>query len=459
MSQRDCGWIQLYAEQPGGGRPARAGVPPRRGALAAGDGVHGRLRPHPRLRAARPARAQEQVDAFLPPYEPRQVLDPDEPVTIGAMVGPGGVHRGRYLAHVKQMQALDLIPELAAELGEALGREHGRAAARLPLRGRARRSWWRSARCSARSRTRRRAARAGHERRRAGGSSLPARSRWRRCARRSAAPSAWSCSSRRSRSGSAGSSRRTCAPRSRAQTRRAHGDRRASAGARSRSRSLRRLLERGGGGAACSRLSFLDLNRELVERELERTREQRRSGSARGEHAARPRRRRRGAGVRRWPRDRSSSTRWAASRSATGCSTRAALGAGRPRPRQRDHQGPPRLPGLRRGARRALRARRRDARHRRPADRGQRDRLPGGLLDALPRVLVAAAVAALAVRQRARGRHRDRRGAAGQGPHATSASSARAATAAPSTSAWRACRACSSATTTCSTSATTTRPT
>ena len=31
---------------------------------------------------------QAQVDAYLPPYQPRQVLDPDDPVTIGAMVGP-----------------------------------------------------------------------------------------------------------------------------------------------------------------------------------------------------------------------------------------------------------------------------------------------------------------------------------------------------------------------------------
>ena len=57
----------------------------------------------------------------------------------------------------------------------------------------------------------------------------------------------------------------------------------------------------------------------------------------------------------------------------------------------------------------------------RPADRGQRDRLPRGVLDALPRVVVAAAVDPLAVRQRAGGRDRHRRGAEGQGPRATSA--------------------------------------
>ena len=50
-----------------------------------------------------------------------------------------------------------------------------------------------------------------------------------------------------------------------------------------------------------------------------------------------------------------------------------------------DHLRPPRLPGLRRGARRALRARRGDARHRRPDDRRQRDGLPRGVLDPLSR--------------------------------------------------------------------------
>lgn len=69
--------------------------------------------------------AQEQVDAFLPPYAPRQVLDPDEPVTIGAMVGPEAFTEVRYLAHAKQMQALDLVPEIAAEFAALFGRPSG----------------------------------------------------------------------------------------------------------------------------------------------------------------------------------------------------------------------------------------------------------------------------------------------------------------------------------------------
>jgi pyruvate ferredoxin oxidoreductase alpha subunit len=68
---------------------------------------------------------QEQVDAFLPPFDPRQVLDPQEPVSMGAMVGPEAFTEVRYLAHVKQMQALDLIPGWAAQFREAFGRDSG----------------------------------------------------------------------------------------------------------------------------------------------------------------------------------------------------------------------------------------------------------------------------------------------------------------------------------------------
>ena len=61
MSQRDCGLDPaLRRDQPGGGRPARPGVPARRGAVAAGDGLHGRLHPHARRRARRGARRRSR---------------------------------------------------------------------------------------------------------------------------------------------------------------------------------------------------------------------------------------------------------------------------------------------------------------------------------------------------------------------------------------------------------------
>jgi pyruvate ferredoxin oxidoreductase alpha subunit len=69
--------------------------------------------------------AREQVDAFLPPFRPRQILDPAEPITIGAMVGPEAFFEVKYLAHAKQMQALDRIPAIAEEFRLSFGRESG----------------------------------------------------------------------------------------------------------------------------------------------------------------------------------------------------------------------------------------------------------------------------------------------------------------------------------------------
>ncbi len=68
---------------------------------------------------------QSVVDAFLPPYEPRQVLDVSDPVSIGAMVGPEAFEEVRYLAHLRQLDALVRIPVIAAEFAQATGRESG----------------------------------------------------------------------------------------------------------------------------------------------------------------------------------------------------------------------------------------------------------------------------------------------------------------------------------------------
>jgi pyruvate ferredoxin oxidoreductase alpha subunit len=65
---------------------------------------------------------QSQVDAYLPPYAPRQFLDPADPVSIGAMVGPEAFEEVKVLAHLRQLDALARIPELAAGFEEAFGR-------------------------------------------------------------------------------------------------------------------------------------------------------------------------------------------------------------------------------------------------------------------------------------------------------------------------------------------------
>jgi pyruvate ferredoxin oxidoreductase alpha subunit len=123
MSQRDSGWIQLYVES------NQEAIDTHMLAFRLAEEVSlpvmvcmdGYVLTHAFERLELPT--QQQVDGFLPRFEPRQLLDPADPVTIGAMVGPEAFTEVRYLGHVKQMQALDLIPELSAELSDVLGRE------------------------------------------------------------------------------------------------------------------------------------------------------------------------------------------------------------------------------------------------------------------------------------------------------------------------------------------------
>ncbi len=125
MSQRDCGWIQLFAEnnQEALDLHIHAFRLAEELSLPVMVCMDGFILTHAYERVDMPT--QEQVDAFLPRFEPRQVLDPAEPISIGAMVGPEAFTEVRYLAHSKQMQALDLIPAWSKEFRRAFGRDAG----------------------------------------------------------------------------------------------------------------------------------------------------------------------------------------------------------------------------------------------------------------------------------------------------------------------------------------------
>jgi pyruvate ferredoxin oxidoreductase alpha subunit len=125
LSQRDCGWIQLFAEdnQEALDLHIQAFRLAEELSLPVMVCMDGFILTHAYERVDMPS--QEQVDAYLPPYEPRQVLDPADPVSIGAMVGPEAFMEVRYLAHAKQRQALELIPAWADEFRNIFGRESG----------------------------------------------------------------------------------------------------------------------------------------------------------------------------------------------------------------------------------------------------------------------------------------------------------------------------------------------
>jgi pyruvate ferredoxin oxidoreductase alpha subunit len=125
MSMRDAGWLQLFAEtnQEALDLHIQAFRIAEELSLPVMVCMDGFILTHAYERVDLPTQAQ--VDAFLPPYEPRQVLDPGEPVTIGAMVGPEAFTEVRYLAHAKQMQALELMPQVAEAFREVFGRDSG----------------------------------------------------------------------------------------------------------------------------------------------------------------------------------------------------------------------------------------------------------------------------------------------------------------------------------------------
>ena len=151
MSMRDSGWIQLFAES----NQEAVDLHVQAFRLAESLSVpvmvcmDGFILTHAFEEVDLPT--QEQVDAFLPPFVPQQQLDPDEPVTIGAMVGPEAFAEVKYLMHAKQVAALDEIPVIAADVRGRLRPGLRRTGQAVPRRGR-------------RDRRRRPRLRAGHHR-------------------------------------------------------------------------------------------------------------------------------------------------------------------------------------------------------------------------------------------------------------------------------------------------------
>jgi pyruvate ferredoxin oxidoreductase alpha subunit len=125
MSMRDAGWMQLFAEtnQEAVDLHIQAFRLAEELSMPVMVCVDGFILTHAVERIDIPDQAD--VDAFLPPYEPVQVLDPEQPISIGAMVGPEAFTEVRFLQNFKQNLALRLLPEFAAEFKARFGRESG----------------------------------------------------------------------------------------------------------------------------------------------------------------------------------------------------------------------------------------------------------------------------------------------------------------------------------------------
>lgn len=125
MALRDAGWIQLFAED------NQEAVDLHIQAFRLAEELScpvmvcmdGYILTHAFEAVDLPT--QEQVDTYLPSFDPVQVLDPQDPVSIGAMVGPDAFAEVRYLAHHKQLEALEAIPRISQEFQDIFQRPSG----------------------------------------------------------------------------------------------------------------------------------------------------------------------------------------------------------------------------------------------------------------------------------------------------------------------------------------------
>jgi pyruvate ferredoxin oxidoreductase alpha subunit len=122
LSQRDSGWIQLYARDNQAACDLHAiafrlaeelSVP----VMVCMDGF---VLTHAVERVV--VAGQDVVDRFLPAFAPRQRLDPAAPLSLGSMVGPEAFTEVKFIAHGRISQALGRLPQLGAEFGRLVGR-------------------------------------------------------------------------------------------------------------------------------------------------------------------------------------------------------------------------------------------------------------------------------------------------------------------------------------------------
>lgn len=125
MSLRDCGWIQMYAED------VQEACDMHIQAFAIAEELNipvmvcmdGYILTH----ATEPVDVpdQEQVDDFLPPFQPKFHLTPKDPITLGSMAGPDAYMEIRLLLHRAMQRASFTIREVSSRFAHVFGRSYG----------------------------------------------------------------------------------------------------------------------------------------------------------------------------------------------------------------------------------------------------------------------------------------------------------------------------------------------
>ncbi|MCW8854838.1 MAG: pyruvate ferredoxin oxidoreductase [Gammaproteobacteria bacterium] len=125
MSMRDAGWIQIHAEtnQEAGDLHIQAFKIAEQLSIPVMVCVDGFLLTHAYEQIE--SSTQEQVDEFLPPFKPMQALDCDNPMSMGAMVGPEAFMEVRALNIAHFDNAIEPIQKISEEFEKIFGRKAG----------------------------------------------------------------------------------------------------------------------------------------------------------------------------------------------------------------------------------------------------------------------------------------------------------------------------------------------
>lgn len=127
IAQRDTGWIQLYVEDV----QEASDTLPQLYKIAEDNEImlpgmvcmDGFILSH--VYEPVVLLEQELTDNFLPPFQPENILDPEDPKTFGAFAAPDTYEEFRYLQEQAMQKALPKIEAVAKEFEEVFGRFHG----------------------------------------------------------------------------------------------------------------------------------------------------------------------------------------------------------------------------------------------------------------------------------------------------------------------------------------------
>lgn len=125
ISVRDSGWMQFYAENNQEAvdllLAAYRLAEDHRVLLPAMVCMDGYVLSHAWEVVDMPS--SEQVDTFLPPYQPRSYLDPENPLTFGTYAEPDKYTETRYALQQAMDRALEVFPEIQAEFAKIFTRQ------------------------------------------------------------------------------------------------------------------------------------------------------------------------------------------------------------------------------------------------------------------------------------------------------------------------------------------------